>query len=67
MRLAGAFEERYDRDVNAPSSSIHEFIQRPVSSDQVPGKRGVASPNPGVRQITAITTLLHEKHQKKSK
>lgn len=49
MRLAGAFEERYDRDVNAPSSSIHEFIQRPVSSDQVPGKRGVASPNPGVK------------------
>lgn len=35
-------------DVNAPSSSIHEFIQRPVSSGQVPEKSGVASSKPGI-------------------
>ena len=30
-------------DVNIPSSSIHEFIQSPVSSDQVPEKSGINS------------------------
>ena len=36
-------------DVKAPSSSIHEFIQRPVSSDQVSEKSGVASSKPGIK------------------
>lgn len=31
--------------VNAPSSGIHEFIQRPVSSDQVLTRSGVAFPS----------------------
>lgn len=31
--------------VNAPSSGIHDFIQRPVSSDLVLAKGGVAFPS----------------------